>query len=154
MWQLIASAVSLPSNSRWITLIKCGEGLTQAFSLEFVVDRKMWRPLRSRLLHLVLFFFLTWKNSKGSAYDCSCCPHLLELPLLPRIINALLCDNGARGRGGKAGPGLLRCLFHDRSKSTDALWLFDLFNWFVFVGINFEPVICWYKIWTYHHKCF
>ena len=142
MWQLIASAVSLPSNSRWITLIKCGEGLTQAFSLELVVDRKMWRPLRSRLLHLVLFFFLTWKSSKGSAYDCSCCPHLLELPLLPRIINALLCDNGARGRGGKAGPGLLRCLFLP--------WQIKVYRCSVIVSFVQLICVCWYKLWTCH----
>ena len=98
-------------------------------------------PPKDRLLHLVLFFFLTWKSTKGSTYDWSCCPHLLEVPLLPRILNALLCDDGARGRGGKAGPKIALILVPWQIKSRDVLWLLDLFKWIVFLVINFEPII-------------
>ena len=98
-------------------------------------------PSDDRLLHLVLFFFLTWKSSKGLAYDCSCCPHLLGLPLLSRILIPLLCHNGARGRGGKAGPKIAEILVPWQIKSRNASWLLGLFNWIVFAVINFEPII-------------
>ena len=99
---------------------------------ELVVDGKMWSPLQS---------------SKGSAYDCSWCPHLLELSnslsYYREFYNVQWWDNGARGRGENTGPRLLRCLFHDRSRPISR-HSHVIISWrFYVVRLVLLSYVCW-----------
>ena len=102
-------------------------------------------PPEDRLLLLVLFLFLTWKSSKGSAYDCSCCPHLLGLPLPPRMLKCPIVWQWCQRQRGESWPK--DCW--DSCSMTDQVQRFPVIVRFVQLNC-----VCCYILWTYHHKCF
>ena len=99
---------------------------------ELVLDGKMWSPLQ---------------RLKGSAYNCSWCPHLLglsnSLSYYQEFYNVQWWDNGARGRGENTGPRLLRCLFHDRSRPISR-HSHVIISWrFYVVRLVLLSYVCW-----------
>ena len=97
-------------------------------------------PLVDRLLLLVFFSLPNLKELQRFNIWLLLLSSYVEATITTKKFKCLIVWQWCKRQRGKAGPKIAQMFVPWQIKSRDTLWLSGLFNWFVFVGINFEPI--------------